>query len=310
MVVSDAFNTCGSIADPRSILSFLQGDAEKLKTFITEDKARIEAKYQSPLTLPSFHNFVVLSNNEKAVEVGQSERRFFMLQPKRKQYRKDEWKDMWYQVKDPTFQELFYQYLQTIDTSIITKGQAPMTAFKTHIRASQAPPTIRFLKELLYDPTLMQRPMANMNDQFRMQLLDEFSTKNRFALKNRAMLPTALENLVERQSEAELLQKELKTRNNIKTQVPQNHVIDCILQYFRGHAYVREDSESIRRVLTDMLELPISTLGMRDPAKPSDAKLSTFRSWVFPSIEGLRYILDSKGYMTANDDTDDVVETD
>jgi hypothetical protein len=290
---------------PFNLEFLLQGDAEKLKTFITEDKARIEAKYQSPLTLPSFHNFVVLSNNQKAVQIPQSERRFFMLSPKRKHYAPRDWANMWYQVKDPAFQEMFYQYLQTIDTSIITKGQAPLTAFKTHVRATQAPPTIRFLKELLYDATLMQRPMANMNDQFRMQLMDEFSTQNRFALKHRPALPTALENLVEHPSEEDLLQKELKTRNNIKTQVPQNHVVDCILQYFKGHAFIREDSESIRSVLSEMLELPVSSLGMRDPSRPSDAPPRTFRSWVFPSIEGLRYLLDSKGYMAASDDVNE-----
>ena len=57
----------------------MQGDAERMKTLITEDKARFEQKYQSPEVLPSFHNFCVLSNNEKADQVPNEERRFFLL---------------------------------------------------------------------------------------------------------------------------------------------------------------------------------------------------------------------------------------
>ncbi len=56
-----------------------------MKTLITEDK------YQSPEVLPSFHNFVVLSNSEKVVQIPNEEGRFFMLQPKRKLYSKQDW---------------------------------------------------------------------------------------------------------------------------------------------------------------------------------------------------------------------------
>lgn len=277
----------------------LQGDAERLKTLITEPTARFEAKYQSPLTLPSFHNFVVLSNNDKAVLVGQSERRFFMLQPKRKQYSKPQWTDMWYQVKDPAFQELFFQHLLSIDTSVIIKGQAPMTTFKQVIQSEQAPPTITFLKELLHDPCLMQRPMENMSDGFRMQLLDEFSTQKRFALKHREPLSEAFQNLLEPSSDEHLLNKDMDRSSAVKTQVPQKHVKDCISHYFKGESYIKIISSDINK---EFLKLGFkrSCMIMRDPTKGGEEV--QYKSWAFPSIEGLRFMLAQHHWMTAEDD--------
>lgn len=280
--------------------TLLQGDAERLKTLITEPTARFEAKYQSPLTLPSFHNFVVLSNNDKAVLVGQSERRFFMLQPQRKQYSKANWTDMWYQVKDPGFQELFFHHLLSIDTSIITKGQAPMTAFKKVIQSEQAPPTITYLKELLHDPSMMQRPMENMSDAFRMQLMDEFST-GRFALKHREPLPAAFQNLVEQPSEEELLAKDLSNNSAVKTQVPQKHVRDCITQYFRGQAYVKINHADINSAFV-RLGFKNSSMKLNDPTKQSNPPIKSF---AFPSIEGLKYLLAREHWLTPADDVED-----
>ena len=270
----------------------LQGDAEKLKTFITEDKARIEAKYQSPLTLPSFHNFVVLSNNEKAVEVGQSERRFFMLSPKRKNYAPGVWANMWYQVKDPSFQELFYQYLQTIDTSIITKGQAPMTSYKKRVQSDQAEPAVIFLKELLNDPFLMQRPMENMSDGYRMQLMEEFNTQGRFALKHREPLPAAFQNLVQQPSDDELLEKDLSDNSSVKCQVPMRHVTDCIAHFFKGQAYFKNEPRAFNKGIRKLFGKD-SSMAMHDPVK---GEKINYKSWAFPSVEGLRYLLEKHNY--------------
>jgi hypothetical protein len=149
----------------------MQGDAERMKTLITEDKARFEQKYQSPEVLPSFHNFAVLNNNEKAVQVPNEERRLFLLRASRILYstsassatHKKHMAHLWNCVKDPTFQELFYQFLLGVDTSNIVKGQAPHTSFKQRIQAQQVPVAIKFLVDALDDVSIMAKPMADLS---------------------------------------------------------------------------------------------------------------------------------------------------
>ena len=265
-----------------------------MKTLITEDKARFEQKYQSPEVLPSFHNFVVLSNNNKAVQIGQSERRFFMLQAKRKNYDGKQWSRMWALVKDPSFHALFFQHLLAIDTSIIIKGQAPMTAFKTTIQSRQASPPIKFLKELLHEPHLMQRPMKNMSDDLRVALLDEFRSRGRFALKHRATLPPAFANLLDSEAWEESALKTDMLRNGPSEQIPVNHVVQCILDHFTGQAYTRTSAEDIKEELEHIgitfsnVKVPVGT-----PCQ---------RSFKFPSIEGLRYLLGKANFLTSEDD--------
>lgn len=267
-----------------------------MKTLITEDKARFEQKYQSPEVLPSFHNFVVLSNNNKAVQIGQSERRFFMLQAKRKSppYRKEEWSHMWALVKDPSFHALFFQHLLAIDTSIIVKGQAPMTAFKTTIQSRQASPPIKFLKELLHEPHLMQRPMKNMSDDNRVALMDEFRSRGRFSLKHRTALPPSFANLLESEQWEQTALKQDLSRGGASEQIPVNHVVQCILDHFVGQSYTRTSAEDIKE---DLERIGITFSNVKVPAGTPCQ-----RSFKFPSIEGLRYLLGQANYLTCEDD--------
>ncbi len=206
-----------------------------MKTLITEDKARFEQKYQSPEVLPSFHNFLVLSNNMKAVQVPNEVRRFFMLQAARKQYTQAEWSSMWALVKDPSFQELFFQFLLSINTSRVVKGQAPMTAFKTRIQARQAPEAIRFLKDLLDDPSLMQKPMRDINTETdQIKLRDEFETRGRFRLKHR---PNSESDAFSNQSDDYddySLKQDLASHSDVKELVPHRHVVHCIMDRFNA----------------------------------------------------------------------------
>lgn len=268
-----------------------------MKTLITEDKARFEQKYQSPEVLPSFHNFVVLSNNEKAVQVPNEERRFFMLAAKRKLYTKSEWADLWALVKDPTFQALFFQYLLNADASIIHKGQAPMTSFKTKIQAKQAPETIKFLKALLDDPALMQRPMADLHSETeQLALRNEFETRGRFLLKSRPNLTETrvFSNLAEEKDWQEFqLKNDLQRNSAMKEVVPYRHVVQCVISHFKGEAYAKVTSEDVFSV---MESLGITKANIKVPAGSSSK-----RSFVFPSVQGLEYLLKRQNWMTAED---------
>ena len=286
---------------------FLQGDAERMTTLITEDKARFEAKYQSPEVLPSFHNFVVLSNNEKAVQVPNEERRFFMLRAQRKQYSQGQWSTMWAQVKDPDYQALFWNYLMTVDTSRIIKGQAPKTSYKTSIQARQAPEAIKFCKALLDDPKLMVRPMADLStENEQMQLREEFDSRGRFALQSRpnAAAARVFSNLVEEDSwETAQLKEDLKRNSGLKCLVPYRHVISCIMMHFKGEAYSRIVSDD---VMTALKELGISPRGnARIPIGGTSR-----RCFIFPSVQGLRYLLKKQSWLTEDDQDFDEEEED
>jgi hypothetical protein len=150
----------------------------------------------------------------KAVQVPNEERRFFMLEAIRKHYTQADWSAMWALVKDPSFQYLFYQYLTSLDTNIIHKGQAPMTAFKTRVQARHAPEAIKFMKALLVHPALMQKSMTDLSDSEHMAIRDEFESKGRFLIKSRPNVESpAFANLAE-EAEWERFQlgKDLHTR--------------------------------------------------------------------------------------------------
>ncbi len=270
--------------------------AERMKTLITEDKARFEQKYQSPEVLPSFHNFLVLSNNMKAVQVPNEERRFFMLEAARKHYSQAEWSAMWALVKDPSFQELFFQFLLSIDASCVVKGQAPMTAFKTRIQARQAPEAVRFLKDLLDDPALMQKPMRDINSETdQMRLREEFESRDRFVLKHR---PNHESNAFGNQTaewEDWSLAQDLAGHSEIKELVPHRHVVHCVMDHFKGESYVRITADDIHSALeslglskTPTLRIPIGGVCRR--------------CYAFPSIEGLRHMLKKQNWLTEEDE--------
>ena len=94
---------------------------------------------------------MVLSNTKKAVEIPNSERRFFMLCCVDLHYSQEKLDSLWALVKDPSIHELFFHYLLSVDSSSVKKGQAPFTAFKQQIQSVQAPNAIKWIKHLLTD---------------------------------------------------------------------------------------------------------------------------------------------------------------
>ncbi len=278
----------------------MQGDAERMKTLITEDKARFEQKYQSPEVLPSFHNccnFCVLSNNEMAVRVPNEERRFFLLRALRILYgtsassaaHKKHMAHLWNCVKDPTFQELFYQFLLSVDTSNMVKGQAPHTSFKQRIQAQQAPEAIKFLVDALDDVNIMAKPMADLsNDYDRQTLMAEMQEKQRFKLKHR---PTADQpHIAKDEWEEAMLQHDLDRRSTVKELIPHRHVVQQVIAHFRGESYLKLTAEDIH-----------STLERLGLTKNHQTKIpfgsTTRRCYAFPSVEGLRYMLTKQHWL-------------
>lgn len=274
-----------------------------MKTLITEDKARVESKYQDAQVIMSFHNFIVLTNNEKAVSIPMEERRFFLLNGQKVLYgptdhsaaHKKRMTLLWTLVKDPQFQQLFYQYLLTVDTSNMTKGRAPFTAFKQELQQEQAPAAIRFCIALLDDPDLMACPMANMREADRILLMDEFVDKGRFKLKLRTLTQAGnqpFSNLFGDEWEDMMLTTDFQD-SEIREYVPIAHVYDCIRRYFQGQQYVERNDADHCRALTKQLGL-WNGAQVKAPAGGSAGYKKAYR---FPSIEGLRYMLKKKRYI-------------
>ena len=273
---------------------------ERMKTLITEDKARFEQKYQSPEVLPSFHNFCVLSNNEKAVQVPNEERRFFLLRASRILYgtsassatHKKHMAHLWNCVKDPTFQELFYQFLLGVDTSNILKGQAPHTSFKQRIHAQHAPEAIKFLVDALDDVSIMAKPMADLsNDYDRQNLMAEIEEKQRFKLKHRpAANQPYFPNLIGEEWEEAMLKQDLDKRSIVKEVIPHRHVVHQVIAHFRDESYHKLTAEDINSALEQLgltknhqIKIPLGS--------------TTRRCYAFPSVEGLRYMLTKQHWL-------------
>lgn len=272
------------------------GDAEKLKTLITEDKFRSEEKYQSPVQLPSFHNFCVASNSQKAVEVPNEERRFFLLQCTRIAYSKEHLDLLWASVKDDTVQRLFYLYCLGIDTSCIQKGQAPFTEFKQVLQSQQAPMAIKWIKHvILSDPDALnfQVPREINKPQERLNLAADLEN-GLFSLKHRPTDSSAYSNLAGAAYDEMALQHDLINRGHFKTVVPQGHVADCILNHFRGQAY-RQSNED--EVLADLARLGLSSTIKRVPNGGTSR-----RCIAFPSIQGIKFLLRRKNWLSAADE--------
>ena len=233
----------------------------------------------------------------KAVQVPNEERRFFMLEARRKHYSQAEWSTMWALVKDPSFQHMFFQYLMSLDTSIIQKGQAPMTAFKTKIQARQAPEAIKFVKALLDEPALMQKSMADLSDSEQMAIRDEFESKGRFLIKSCPNVESpAFANLAEETEwERYQLGTDLQKNSPMKELIPIRHVIQCIIQHFRGKSYVRITADDVNTSLEELgltkhhnLRIPIGA--------------SSKRCYAFPSVQGLRFLLRRHNWLTTEDE--------
>ena len=91
----------------------------------------------------------------KALEIPNSERKFFMLCCVDLHYGSEKLDSLWALVKDPFIRELFFHYLLGVDSSSLKEGRAPFTTFKQQIQSAQAPNANKWIKHLPTDTDAM-----------------------------------------------------------------------------------------------------------------------------------------------------------
>lgn len=110
-------------------------------------------KFRARVTLNSYHNYVMTTNEYKTVRVDHGERRFFIVhsQPPPTGY---DWRSLWDAVEDPDTIECYIQHLLSIDCRVFIKGQAPITAAKRETMAKQRPVVAAFCQAICEDPRI------------------------------------------------------------------------------------------------------------------------------------------------------------
>ena len=187
---------------------------------------------------------MVLSNTKKAVEIPNSNRRFFMLCCIYLHYSQEKLDSLWALVRDPSIQELFFHYLLGIDSSSVRKGRAPFTAFKQQIQSAQAPNAIKWIKHLLTDTNaLCSCPTEFQMESERYAIIREIEESGLCRIRHRpAAEHDAFNNLMSKEWEQHALQMDLAKTSAVKTVVPIRHVTDCIMNYLKGQSF-RETTE-------------------------------------------------------------------
>ena len=114
--------------------------------------------------------------------------------------------------------------------------------------------------------------------------------KDEMTFHDRAKNSHAMRNLLDEMFEKATLKDDLGKRNGIKCILPINHISACVAARFKGQSWMRYTEDDIKR---DFVQLRLEV---------NSAKLAgvTRRGLVvFPSIEGIMYLLRKKGWMTA-----------
>lgn len=274
------------------------GQAETLKCLITEDTFRSEEKFQSAVVLPSFHNFVVASNTHKAVNIPNEERRFFMLNCTRINYSKQHWEKLWSLVTDQDVRELFYLHCINLDVNCIQRGQAPFTAFKQVLQSEQAPMAIKWLKHVVLsdiDALNWQVPSEIKKPADRQQIAADLDN-GLFSLKSRPADSSVYGQWLGPDYEEKALAFDLSASSRYKTLVPTKHVSECILEFFRGQAYRSSNEDDL---IGDLAKLGLP----RGVVKRVPTTGTTRRCIAFPSIQGIKFLLRRKKWLTEADES-------
>ncbi len=111
--------------------AFFTGDSKdvgKFKTLITESSIVIEGKGRDTITIPSYHRFMLLSNNDWVVPQTANERRFFVLDISEEMVGNKEYFDNLYNdINDPEAIGQLFNFLQNYDISRFNLRKAPYT---------------------------------------------------------------------------------------------------------------------------------------------------------------------------------------
>ena len=90
------------------------------------------------------------------------------------------------------------------------------------------------------------------------------------------------------------LQMDLAKRSAVKTVVPIRHVTDCVMTYFKG--------QSFRGTTEDDIVDTFKSLGLKvDFIKKIPTGGTSRRCIVFPSVQGLTFMLKKKRWMSAEE---------
>ena len=193
--------------------------------------------------------------------------------------------------------ELFWQFIRARDISSVQPGMAPSSQTKAAAIAEQAPDAIQYVKHLcLVAPNDMQPhdtlPLVGGNSSqlpLAVQQHPECCT-----IKDRPsdLLSTnpAFHNLLGDQLEKALLHYNFVQGTRVCTNVLEKHMYHCIGRSIQGQRYTTLNEKLFRRDLQS-LGLPIGQM-------TRIAGVQCRGCTVLPSIQGLRYLIKKKGYLT------------
>ncbi len=224
------------------------------------------------------------------MEVPNSERRFF-LKVCKQMHSSEKFKELFSLAKDAGVCEIFFQFLRTVDVSKIEIGRAPVTTVKLESMSAQAPLAIRWLKSAVMDNHTIMCYVPNdiQGDAERCEYAADI---DQFRLKSRCESQQQFSNLIGDAFQEFMVQQDLKKFSVVKCKVPSSHVVATILQQFRGQRYMGGNEEDFLQAFKD-LGIPVN-----QGAKVMSKKKTCI---VFPSIEGLVYLLRKKNWMTAEE---------
>ena len=120
-----------------------------LKSLITQKWQKLEKKRADPKMIDDFNNFVFLSNNEDAVKIEDSDRRYFVKRLSNKHRRKKEYFVPLGEALTQETADHFYTYLMSIDLKGWSAREIPETEEKKEMRLYSKTPIELFVDELL-----------------------------------------------------------------------------------------------------------------------------------------------------------------
>ena len=129
----------------------------------------------------------------------------------------------------------------------------------------------------------------------RYAIIREIEESGLFRIRHRPTAENdAFNNLVGEEWEQHALQLDLAKRSAVKTVVPIRHVTDCVMNYFKG--------QSFRGTTEDDIVDTFKSLGLKvDLVKKIPAGGTSRRCIVFPSVQGLIFLLKKKHWMSSEE---------
>ena len=203
---------------------------------------------------------------------------------------------LWAKVKEETVRELFWQFLRARNVSHVQEGKAPMNAAKASAIAEQAPDAMKFLKHLcLVAPDDMQPRDGqgllgnNSSQALPGAVMDQ---PDCLTLKERALgtRSEAMTTLFGDQYEKALLADDMARRDGQYINVPTSHLYGCIARHIQGQRYTTINEGIFKKDL--------ERVGLEVGVHSRDAGIQIRSTVQLPTIQGLRYMIKSKGYMT------------